>query len=116
MYRVLDDIPEIEEGIAVSQHWANDTRVVLFVKLQAGIELSTALKQHIATLIRSRLSPRHVPAKILQVSDIPKTWNGKIMESVVRKIIQGETIENISVIVNPECLEDYWNRIELMVD
>jgi acetoacetyl-CoA synthetase len=116
LYRVLDEIPEIEEEIAVSQHWANDTRVVLFVKLQAGIELTNVLKQHIATLIRSRLSPRHVPAKILQVSDIPKTWNGKIVETAVRKIIQGETVENISVIVNPECLEDYWNRIELMAD
>ena len=116
LYRVLDEIPEIEEEIAVSQNWANDTRVVLFVKLQTGIELTNVLKQHITTLIRARLSPRHVPAKILKVSDIPKTWNGKIMESAVRKIIQGEPVENISVIMNPECLEDYWNRIELMSD
>jgi acetoacetyl-CoA synthetase len=116
LYRVLDEIREIEEEIAVSQNWANDTRVILFVKMQAGVELTNVLKHHISALIRSRLSPRHVPAKILQVSDIPKTWNGKIMESAVRKIVQGETIENMSIIVNPECLEDYWNRIELMAD
>jgi acetoacetyl-CoA synthetase len=116
LYRVLEEVPDILECIAVSQDWHSDTRVVLFVKLKDGLELTPTLKKQIETLIRVKLSPRHIPAKILQVRGVPKTINGKVMEMAVRKLIKGEAIDNISVVANPECIEDYWNRKELMAD
>lgn len=116
LYRVLEEVPDIMECIAVSQDWHHDTRVILFVKLKDGLELNDNLIKQISTLIRVKLSPRHIPAKILQVRGVPKTINGKIMEMAVRKLIKGESLENISVVSNPECIEDYWNRRELMAD
>lgn len=116
LYRVLQDIPEVEEAIATSQEWSNDTRVILFVKLRSGEELTSVLQDYIRSCIQTQLSPRHVPAKILQVHGIPKTLNGKMMETAVGKLIRGELLDNISVIINPECLDDYSNRQELMID
>ena len=86
------------------------------MKLRSGEELSSTLQDYIRKCIQTQLSPRHVPAKILQVQGIPKTLNGKMMETAVGKLIRGELLDNISVIINPECLDDYSNRQELMID
>lgn len=116
LYLVVNQIPGVLESVAVSQPWAEDTRVVLCVVLEPNLILTPDLRQKINQQIRLKLSPRHVPAKILQVRGIPKTLNGKIMEMAVSKLVRGETLDNISVIINPECLEDYWNRVELQTD
>jgi acetoacetyl-CoA synthetase len=116
LYLVVNNIPGVMESIAVSQAWAKDTRVILFVVLKPHLELTDELRNKINLQIKTKLSPRHVPAKILQVRGIPKTLNGKLMETAVGKLIQGQVLENLSVITNPECLEDYWNRKELQLD
>ena len=116
LYHVVKNIDGIDDCVAVGQVWKNSERVLLFIKLLPNINWSDALKNNIRHAIRTQLSPRHVPAKILQVSDIPKTINGKIMEKAVKKIVAGEKIENLAVIMNPECLQDYTLREELFQD
>ena len=113
---MVKNIDGIDDCVAVGQVWKNSERVLLFIKLLPNINWSDALKNNIRHAIRTQLSPRHVPAKILQVSDIPKTINGKIMEKAVKKIVAGEKIENLAVIMNPECLQDYTLREELFQD
>lgn len=116
LYLVVNQIPGILESVAVSQPWADDTRVVLCVVLDHHLVLDPEFRQKINQQIKFKLSPRHVPAKIIQVRGIPKTLNGKIMESVVGKLLRGESLDNLSVIVNPDCLEDYWDRTELQAE
>jgi acetoacetyl-CoA synthetase len=87
--------------------------VVLFVQLHPEYVWSEALRENIAKTIKIQLSPRHVPAKILPVSDIPRTINGKLLETAVRKLVHGQNLDNLAVIVNPESLKDYWQRPEL---
>lgn len=113
IYRQVEQITEVVESIVVGQNWQRDVRVVLFVKLQDAITLDDTLRDAIKTRIRSQTTPRHVPAIILQVQDIPRTRNGKIAELAVHKAIHGEIVENTESLVNPECLEQYNNRKEL---
>ena len=109
IYRQVEKIPEILESIAIGQTWEDDTRVVLFVKLRENQVLDEALETKIRHIIRTNASPRHVPAKIIQVLDIPRTLSGKIVEIAVRQAVHGEVIQNISSLANPEAL-DYFKH------
>jgi acetoacetyl-CoA synthetase len=97
----------------VGQDWAGDVRVVLFVRLQPGHKLDEALKKRITDQIRRNATPRHVPARILEVADIPRTKSGKIVELAVRDVIHGRAIKNREALANPEALELYRGRKEL---
>jgi len=107
IYRQVEQLPEIRESIVVGQSWDNDVRVVLFVVLQEGIELDDSLRDRIKRQIREGATPRHVPAKIVQVPDIPRTKSGKITEIAVRDIIHGREIKNKEALANPEVLDHY---------
>jgi len=113
IYRIVEQLDEIAESIVVGQEWGGDVRVVLFVRLAPGHALDPALEKKIRAVLRSRASPRHVPAKILAVADIPRTMNGKIVEIAVREAIHGRPIGNRDALANPEALEQFRNRIEL---
>ena len=113
IYRQIEKIPEILDAVVIGQHYQDDVRVILFVKLKPEIVLNDVLQQQIKHLIRTSASPRHVPAIILQVSDIPRTINGKLVEIAVRQIVEGLAVKNKDSIVNPEALEYFKNRPEL---
>ena len=113
IYRAVETLSEVVESIAVAQEWNNDIRIVLFVKLNEGKELSNELIKLIKDKIRAQTSVRHVPAKVIKILDIPKTKSGKIVELSVRDIINGRAAKNIGVLENPECLEEYENIEEL---
>ena len=105
---------EVQEAIVVGQDWEDDVRVVLFVKLSDDLTLDEALTQKIKQHIRSNTTPRHVPAKVLQVNDIPRTKSGKIVEIAVRCCVHNEAIKNSESLANPEALEEFKNRTELL--
>lgn len=113
IYRQVEQVEEVAESIVVGQEWDNDVRVVLFVKLDPGHTLDEELTARIKQQIRSRTTPRHVPAKVLQVEDIPRTRNGKIAELAVKNVIHGKKIKNVEALANPDCLEEYKDRPEL---
>ena len=113
IYRSVETHEEILESIAVGQKWKDDIRIVLFVKLAPGFELDEGLIDDVKKSIRRETSVRHVPAKILEVSDIPRTKSGKIVELTIRDIINGEKPKNLNAIDNFECLVEYQNRSEL---
>ena len=113
IYRVVENMAEIEDSVVVGQQYNGDERVILFVKLNEGFKLSDELKKKIFGLIRSNCSPRHVPAVILDTPDIPYTLNGKKVEVAVKKIIHGKDVKNKDALRNPECLENFGNRKEL---
>src|SRR5262249_53165379 len=98
---------------AIGQDWDNDVRVVLFVRLRTGVELDDALRDAIRKKIRTGASPRHVPAKIVQVADIPRTKSGKITELAVRDVIHGRPVKNTEALANPEALALYKDLSEL---
>ena len=105
IYRQVEQLPEIQESIVIGQDWDNDVRVVLFVVLKAGHVLDEGLRSRIKTQIRNGASPRHVPAKIVQVADIPRTKSGKITELAVREIVSGREVKNKEALANPEALD-----------
>jgi acetoacetyl-CoA synthetase len=113
IYRQVEQLPEVLESIVVGQDWEGDVRVVLFVRLQPGQTLDEPLRKKIAQQIRRNTTPRHVPAKILQVNDIPRTKSGKITELAVRDVVHGRAIKNREALANPEALELFRNRAEL---
>lgn len=113
IYRQVEEFTEIEESVCVSQDWKDDVRIVLFLKLQAGKTLTTELKTEIQKKIRANTSPFHVPKKIIQVADIPRTRSGKIVELAVRDLIHGHTPKNIQALANPEALDYFKNLPEL---
>ncbi|HTY66252.1 MAG TPA: acetoacetate--CoA ligase [Alphaproteobacteria bacterium] len=115
IYRQVEQVPEVLESIVIGQDWDNDVRVVLFVTLRAGVKLSPELEKKIKDQIRKNTTPRHVPAKILQVLDIPRTKSGKIVELAVRDVVHGRPIKNKEALANPEALDLYRNRPELAV-
>lgn len=115
IYRQIETIPEVVDSVVIGQDWQNDVRVVLFVKLRTDATLDAALKTKIAQTIKQNASPRHVPAIIIQVPDIPRTINGKIVELAVRQIVHGQAISNLQSIANPETLTYFTNRTELSV-
>jgi len=116
LYRVVESIKDIVECIAAEQKYKNDNRVILFVKLNNNKKLNIKLINTIKNQIKILLSPKHIPAIILQVSDIPKTKNGKIVEITIKKIINNEEVTNLNSLANPGCLKDYNNRKELRTD
>ncbi|MBI3452345.1 MAG: acetoacetate--CoA ligase [Rhodospirillales bacterium] len=113
IYRQVEQVDEVLESIVIGQDWDNDVRVVLFARLREGVTLDAALGKKIRDQIRKNATPRHVPAKIIQVADIPRTKSGKIVELAVRDIVHGRPIKNREALANPEALELYKNRPEL---
>ena len=113
IYRQVEKLDEILESICVGQDWEDDVRVVLFVRLREGVVLDEALKQRIRQVIRANATPRHVPARILAVDDIPRTVSGKITELAVRDVIHGRAVKNTSALANPEALEQFRDLAEL---
>ena len=113
IYRQVEKIPEIIDSVVIGQDWQDDVRVVLFVKLRDSIQLDDHLKEMICQMIHHNASPRHVPAKILQVGDIPHTMSGKTVEVAVRQAVHGQEVLNLSSLANPEALTDFKNRQEL---
>jgi acetoacetyl-CoA synthetase len=107
IYAQVEQIPEVLESIAVGQDWQNDVRIVLFVRLKDGVALDDALADRIKRQIRAGASPRHVPAKVVQVADIPRTRSGKITEIAVRDVVHGRPVKNTEALANPEALELY---------
>jgi acetoacetyl-CoA synthetase len=113
IYRQVEQIEEVTESIAVGQDWDGDVRVILFVTLRDGATLNDDLIARIKTQIRQGATPRHVPAKVIQVTDIPRTKSGKITELAVRDVIHGRPIKNVEALANPEALELYKDLAEL---
>ncbi len=113
IYRQVERIDDVLEAVAVGQEWAGDTRIVLFVVLRDGVALDDALCERIRQRIRENCTPRHVPAKVLQVVDIPRTKSGKITELAIRDVINGHAIENIEALANPEALAFFADLPEL---
>ncbi|WP_342363201.1 acetoacetate--CoA ligase [Terrarubrum flagellatum] len=107
IYAQVEQIPEVVEGICIGQDWDNDVRVVLFVRLKEGATLDADLEKAIKSKIRAGASPRHVPAKIVQVADIPRTKSGKITELAVRDVVHGRDVKNKEALANPEALDLY---------
>ena len=116
IYRQVEQLEEIDDSLVVGQSWDNDVRVILFIKPAEGIELSEALKTKIKTTIRANASPRHVPAKIIQVPDIPYTLNMKKVELAVKKTIEGKVVNNKDALRNPEVLDFFAGIEELKQD
>ncbi|HQX89907.1 MAG TPA: acetoacetate--CoA ligase [Moraxellaceae bacterium] len=115
IYRQVEKVTEVMESIAIGQDWDNDVRVVLFVKLREGINLTEILQKQIRDVIRANTTPRHVPARIVQVSDIPRTISGKIVELAVRNVVHGQPVKNTDALANPEALDCFRNRNELTI-
>ena len=113
IYRQVEQVHEVLESLACGQRWDGDERVVLFVKLREGIALDDSISQRIKQQIREGASPRHVPAKILQVVDIPKTISGKIVELAVKNVIHNEPVHNLGALANPDALAHFRDRAEL---
>jgi acetoacetyl-CoA synthetase len=116
IYRVVEAFDEVVESICVGQDWAGDVRVVLFVVLREGLELTDDLRDRIRQAIRTQKTPRHVPAKIIQVAGIPRTISGKIVELAVRETIHGRPVKNLDALKNPEALEFFRELPELRED
>ncbi len=115
IYRQVEQLDEVMEGMVIGQQWENDVRVILFVTLRDGVELDEDLQDRIRKQIRQNASPRHVPAKILQVTDIPRTVNGKITELAVADVVHNRPVKNKEALANPEALELYRDLPELQV-
>ncbi|NDY96361.1 acetoacetate--CoA ligase [Wenzhouxiangella limi] len=115
IYRQVEKLDEILESICVGQEWEDDVRVVLFVRLREGVELTDELQDRIRKTIRANATPRHVPARIIAVPDIPRTVSGKITELAVRHVIHGREVKNTSALANPEALEHYRDLAALRV-
>ena len=117
IYRQVERLPEVAESIVIGQEWPpeapTDVRLVLFVRLSENTTLDKALEDRIRQVIRANATPRHVPAKILQVTDIPRTKNGKLVELAVRNVVHGLPVKNIEALANPETLAYFKDRAEL---
>jgi acetoacetyl-CoA synthetase len=113
IYRQVEQLGEIVESVVVGQQWEHDERIVLFVRLRDGVSLTAELRDRIARRIREHTSPRHVPARIVQVTDIPRTKSGKIVELAVRDVVHGREVRNREALANPDALDQYRDRVEL---
>jgi len=115
IYRQVEAFEEIEEAICIGQEWQNDTRVVLFVRIVAGQGLSAELIAAVRKRIRENCSPRHMPAKVIAVADIPRTRSGKITELAVRDVVHGRQVKNKEALANPEALGLFAGLAELEI-
>ena len=113
IYRQVEQEPQVLESLAIAQEWQGDVRVVLFVRLREGVALDDALRTRIARRIRENATPRHVPARIVQVADIPRTRSGKLVELAVREVVHGRPVRNREALANPEALAHFADREEL---
>jgi acetoacetyl-CoA synthetase len=113
IYRQVEQLDEVVEAIVIGQPWQDDVRVVLFVRLREGLALDDALAARIKQRIRTNTTPRHVPAVVAQVADIPRTKSGKIVELAVRDVVAGREVKNREALANPEALELFRDRKEL---
>jgi acetoacetyl-CoA synthetase len=117
IYRQVERLPEIVESLVIGQDWPpgknDDVRVVLFVKLQVGLMLDAGLVERVKKQIKDNTTARHVPAKVLQVADIPRTKSGKIVELAVRNVVHAQPVKNLEALANPEALEYFRDRLEL---
>ncbi len=116
IYRLVEQLEEIEDSLVIGQDWKNDVRVILFVKMMASRSLTEDLKQKIRSIIRTNASPRHVPAKIIEVPAIPYTHNMKKVELAVKKVIQKEAVKNKDSLSNPQVLDFFADIKELQTD
>ncbi len=115
IYEQVEQFPQVLEAIAVGQEWDNDTRIVLFVRLANGIELTDNLQAEIRGRLRINCSPRHVPARIVAVNDVPRTRSGKITELAVADVVNGRPVRNTEAMANPEALAEFIGRVELAI-
>ncbi len=113
IYRHVEQLDEVIESIVIGQDWDDDVRVVLFVVLKPDMTLDDDLVKKVRNTIREKCTPRHMPAKVIQVTEIPRTKSGKIVELAVREVVHGRTVKNIGALANPEALDQYQNRSEL---
>jgi acetoacetyl-CoA synthetase len=113
IYRQVEQLPEVVESLVIGQDWDRDVRVVLFVRLREQLQLDDALVKKIRQQIRTNTTPRHVPAKIIQVADIPRTKSGKIVELAVRNVVHGRPVKNREALANPEALELFRDLSDL---
>lgn len=113
IYRQVEKVPQVLESIAIGQDWQGDVRVLLFVRLRDGITLDDALHDEICRVIRANTTPRHVPAKVIQVADIPRTLSGKIVELAVHNVVHDRPVKNTDALANPQALALYRNLAEL---
>ena len=116
IYRQVEKLDEIVESLAVGQNWRDDVRVVLFVVLRPDLALDDALRDSIRTVIRKNTTPRHVPAKIIAVPELPRTKSGKIVELAVRSVVHGDAVKNTEALANPEALEHFRDIAQLATD
>jgi len=113
IYRQVENIEFITEGVVVGQKWKNDERIILFVTTKDDIELDASKVLQIKKIIKERCSPKHVPAKVIKVPEIPKTKSGKVVELAVRNVINGIKIDNLEILSNPESLKFFENISQL---
>lgn len=113
IYRQVEKLPQVVEGIVIGQQWDYDVRVVLFVVLKEGVSLDEELIKLIQSEVRANCTPRHVPAKVIQVADIPRTKSGKITELAVRDVVHGREVKNKEALANPDALELFKDVAEL---
>jgi acetoacetyl-CoA synthetase len=113
LYRQLEKVDEVLEAVAVAQEYQGDVRIVLFVQLRDGLTLDEPLRDKICRTIRDNTSPRHVPARIIQAPDLPRTLNGKLVELAIRDVVHGRVPKNLAALANPESLDFFKNRPEL---
>ena len=113
IYNLVEQFEEIQESIVVGQSWNNDVRIILFVVLNKGYKLDDEIKEKIKKVIKTKASPRHVPSKIISISEIPKTKNGKLVELAVKQSIDGEKIKNLEALANPDSLKQFKDIKEL---
>jgi acetoacetyl-CoA synthetase len=113
IYRQVEQLDEVLESVVVGQDVGNDVRIVLFVRLRDGLVLDDALRSRIRSQVRANTTPRHVPALVLQVPEIPRTISGKVVELAVREAIHGRPVKNTDALANPAALEHFRNRPEL---
>ena len=113
IYRQVDALPQVAESLAIGQEWDGDTRIVLFVVLAAGEVLDDELEATIRRVLREHCSPRHVPARVVAVPDLPRTRSGKLAELAARNVVHGQPVANRDALANPESLHHFQDRPEL---
>ena len=113
IYRQVEQLGEVVEALVIGQEWEGDVRVVLFVVLREGVSLDDGLRKKICAQVRANTTPRHVPSRIVQVADIPRTKSGKITELAVRDVVHGRQVKNQEAMANPEALEQFKDLAEL---
>ena len=113
IYSVVEKFEEVQESIVIGQSWNNDIRIILFIVLNKGFNLTADIKEKIKKAIKVQASPRHVPSKIISISEIPKTKNGKLVELAVKQSVEGKMIKNLEALANPDSLEQFKNIKEL---